>query len=72
MLVAVPPGVRTRIAPVVAPRGTRATIWVGETTANGADTRWKVTAVAPRKWAPFIVTRVPTVPPPGVTELKVG
>src|SRR5205807_203639 len=61
-LVAVPPGVVTRIGPLVAPLGTCARIEVAESTTNPALTVLKVTAVAPLKLVPLIVTVVPTGP----------
>lgn len=57
-LVPVPTGVRTAIRPVVAPSGTVVVICPAETTVNGADTPLKVTAEAPVKLAPLMVTRV--------------
>lgn len=44
--------------PVVAPTGTLVVICPAETTVNGADTPLKVTAEAPVKLAPLMVTRV--------------
>lgn len=71
-LVAVPAGVVTAMAPVVAPAGTAATISVAEFTKNEAGTPLKVTPVAPVKFVPVIVTGVPTGPLPGVKLVIVG
>src|SRR3989442_1705909 len=71
-LVAVPAEVVTRIGPVVAPLGTLAVIWVFEFTVKVAVVPLKVTAVAPVKLVPLIVTVVPTGPLVGVKELIVG
>jgi len=59
-LVAVPTGVVTLIGPVVAPVGTVASIEVAEVTVEFALTPLKVTAVAPVKFVPLIVTLVMT------------
>ncbi len=59
-LVAVPTGVVTLIGPVVAPVGTVASIEVAEVTVKFALTPLKVTAVAPVKFVPLIVTLVMT------------
>src|SRR5437660_699786 len=64
--VAVPPDVVTRIGPVVAPEGTVAVIWVNELSAKPAFVPLKVTAVAPAKADPEIVTLVPGGPEVGV------
>src|SRR5918996_505023 len=72
LLVAVPLGVVTRIAPVVAPAGTSARIEVAESTRKVALTVLKVTAVAPAKLVPVIVTTVPTGPLAGVKLVMVG
>ena len=71
-LVAVPPGVLTWIGPLVAPLGTVAVIWVLVFTVKLAAVPLKVTAVAPVKLVPLIVTEVPTGPLLGVNELIVG
>src|SRR2546425_11220678 len=71
-LVAVPPGVVTLIDPVVAPLGTLVVIWVSVTPLKAAAVPLKVTAVAPLKWLPLIVTVVPTGPLVGLKELIVG
>jgi len=60
VLVAVPPGVVTRSGPVVAPVGTVAWIAVAEVTAKIELTPLNVTAVAPVKFVPLIVTLVMT------------
>ena len=59
-LVAVPTGVVTLIGPEVAPVGTVASIEVAEVTVKLALTPLKVTAVAPVKIVPLIVTLVMT------------
>jgi hypothetical protein len=75
-LVAVPPGVVTRIFPSVAPEGTVAVILVEEFTVNDADTLLNVTEVvvkpAPLKFDPLMVTDVPMGPEVGENELMVG
>lgn len=71
-LVAVPPGVVTVISPDAAPLGTAAVIDVPETTVNDALVPAKLTAVAPVKAAPEIVTFVPTGPLAGVNDEMVG
>ena len=71
-LVAVPPGVVTRIRPVVAPAGTSARIEVAESTMKPALTALKVTAVTPTKPVPLIVTIVPTGPLAGVKPVMLG
>jgi hypothetical protein len=72
VLVAEPAGVVTLIGPVVAVEGTVAVIWVAEFTTNVAATLLNVTAVAPVKFVPVIVTDVPTAPNVGVNEVIVG
>jgi hypothetical protein len=64
-----PPGVVTEIGPDVAPLGTVAVIWVGETTAKEALVPAKVTPEAPENPLPEIVTVVPTVPLGGEKEV---
>jgi len=71
-LVAVPPGVVTLSGPVVAPAGTVAWIAVAEVTVKLELTPLNVTAVAPVKFVPLIVTLVPTSPLVGVTLVIVG
>ena len=75
-LVAVPLGVVTRIAPVVAPEGTVAVIWVAEFTVKLAEVLLKVTELVvnpvPLKFVPVIVTEVPTGPEDGVKLVIVG
>jgi hypothetical protein len=71
-LVAVPWGVVTLIDPVVAPEGTVAVIDVLEMTLKLALTPLNLTAVAPLKFVPVIVTLVPTAPIVGVKEEIVG
>src|SRR5947208_3509548 len=73
LLVAVPPGVVTLIVPVVAPLGTVAEIEVDEVTEKlTALVPLNVTAVAPVKLVPVIVTLVPTGPLVGVKLVIVG
>jgi hypothetical protein len=72
VLVAVPPGVVTRIGPIVAPAGTSARIELAESTMKPALTVLKVTAVAPLRFVPLIVTMVPTGPLVGVKLVMVG
>ena len=73
MLVAVPPGVVTLSGPVVAPLGTFARIAVSEVTVNlAALTPLNLTAVAPVKFVPLIVTLLPTGPLVGVNVVIVG
>src|SRR4029453_6849555 len=72
VLVAVPPGVVTAIGPVVGPEGTVAVICVLEFTANVADVPLNLTADAPVKPVPKIVTDVPTVPLVGLNDASVG
>jgi hypothetical protein len=75
-LVAVPPGVVTRIFPSVAPDGTVAVILVEEFTVNEAETLLNVTAEVvkplPLKLVPLMVTEVPTGPEDGEKEPIVG
>lgn len=72
VLVAVLSGVVTLIAPVVAPVGTVVVMAVSETTLNVALAPLKLTLVAPVKFAPVIVTLVPTVPLIGKKLVIVG
>src|SRR2546421_17373 len=72
-LVAVPPDVVTRSGPVVAPVGTVARMVVAELTVKlVALTPLNVTAVAPVKFVPVIVTVLPTGPLVGVKLVIVG
>jgi len=71
-LVAVPPGVVTAINPVAAPEGTVALSEEAETTVNAALVPPNVTLVVPVKFAPVIVTFVPTGPLVGVNDEMVG
>src|SRR5437667_2724707 len=71
-LVAVPPGVVTLSGPLVAPLGTVAAIEVDEFSEKLALAPLNVTAVAPVKVVPLIVTLVPTGPPVGVKLVIVG
>jgi hypothetical protein len=71
--VAMPPGVVTRIRPVVAPAGTVAVTWVALLTVKLlAATLLKLTVVAPVKLVPVIVTTVPTGPVAGLKLVMVG
>ena len=72
VLVAVPPGVVTLSGPVVAPAGTVAWIAVAEVTVNVAAVPLNVTAVAPVKFVPLIVTLAPAGPLVGVKLVIVG
>src|SRR5438132_5993721 len=71
-LVAVPPGVVTPRGPVVAAAGSVAWIAVAEVTVKLALTPLKVTAVAPVKFVPLIVTPAPEEPLVGVKLVIVG
>ncbi len=71
-LVAVPPGAVTLSGPVVAPVGTVAWIDVAVVTVNVAEVPLNVTAVAPVKFVPLIVTLVPTSPLVGEKVVIVG
>src|SRR5918995_578289 len=71
-VVAVPPGVVTRIGPVVAVAGTVAVICVSELKTNVADTPLKVTEVAPVNPVPVMTTVVPTGPLVGLNDVIVG
>jgi len=72
LLVPVPDAVVTLILPVVAPDGTDVAIWVAEVTVKVALVPLKVTAVAPVKFEPVIVTDVPAAPLVGVNEVIEG
>jgi hypothetical protein len=61
-LVAIPPGAVTAIGPVVAPTGTVAVIFVDELTTKVAAVPLKLTAVAPVKLLPLMVTELPIWP----------
>src|SRR5437667_1370112 len=71
-LVAGPPGVVTLSGPLVAPLGTVAAIEVEEFTVKLALVPLNVTAVAPVKVVPLIVTLVPTGPLVGAKLVIVG
>jgi hypothetical protein len=71
-LVAVPPGVVTAIGPVVARAGTVAVILVSETTMKVARVPLNLTAEAPVKPVPMMVTDVPAVPLVGLNDVMVG
>ena len=71
LLVAVPPGVVTVIAPV-APLPTVALMVVEVTVNEAAAVPPNFTAVAPVKLLPVMVTTAPTGPLPGVNEVMVG
>src|SRR5439155_16925776 len=68
-LVTVPSGVVTLSGPVVAPFGTVAWITIGAVTVKPALTPLNVTAVAPVKSVPVIVTLYPSGPYGGVKFL---
>lgn len=70
-LVAKPPGVVTVIGPEVAPAGTVAMIFM-PLNLNDALVPLNVTEVAPLRFAPLIVTDVPTLPLAGVKPVIVG
>lgn len=72
LLVAVPSGLTTWIAPVSAAAGTTAVICVLDTTVKLALTPANRTAVVPVKPVPLIVTVVPGGPDVGLNELIVG
>lgn len=72
MLVAVPPGVVTVILPVADPAGAVARIEVADTTVNVAATPLNVTAVAPVKFEPEMVTVAPTTADVGVKPVIFG
>ena len=65
-----PPGVVTVIGPLVAPLGTVAVTCVSETTVNVAAVPLNVTAVAPVRPEPPIVTLVPACPLVGVPSQR--
>lgn len=70
---AVPWGVLTEMAPVVAPLGTVVVICVPEpSTLNEAVVPLNFTFCAPRKFEPLIVTPVPTGPLPGLKLEMLG
>jgi hypothetical protein len=71
-LVAVPAGVTTSMMPEVAVAGTVAVIFVAESTVWVAVTPLNLTAVAPQKFVPLIVTDVPVGPLVGVNDVIVG
>jgi len=73
-LVAVPPGVVTRILPSVAPDGTVEVILVEEFAVNEAETLLNVTLLTLTKFDPLIVTDVPPLSSAvvGLTEVTVG
>lgn len=72
LLVAVPRGVVTWIAPVSALFGTVAVMRIGDTTVKLALTPPKRTVVVPWKSVPLIVTVVPSGPEVGENEVMVG
>src|SRR6185436_14686155 len=71
-LVAVPFGVVTRIFPVVARAGTVARICVLDCTLKPAEVPLNSTRVVPVKFAPVIVTLVPTGPLVGENDVIDG
>ena len=72
LLAPVPPGPVTAIGPVIAPAGTVAVIWISKITLKMAATPPKVTAVAPLKFAPEMVTLAPASPLVGKKEVTCG
>ena len=72
VLVAVPPLVVTLSLPVFALLGTVALIFVAEATLKAAFRPANLTAVAPLKFLPVIVTFVPTLPLAGEKLLIAG
>lgn len=71
-LLVVPEAVVTAITPVVADAGTVAVIVVEFTTVNVEVTPLNVTAVAPVKLLPLMVTDVPTPPAVGLKPVMLG
>jgi hypothetical protein len=70
---AVPPGVMTLTAPVVAPAGTVTVICVALFTVNAvADTPLNFTAEAPVKFVPVMTIELPTSPLVGLRLVSVG
>lgn len=68
-----PAGVVTETVPVVVPVATTALIWVELITVNEeAAVPLKLTAVAPVRFVPLIVTVVPTPPEDGLIVVMVG
>ena len=67
-LTAVPPGVAMEIGPLVAVAGTLAVICVSDSTVYEAGTSLNVTAEAPVKADPVIVTMVPIGPDAGTND----
>jgi hypothetical protein len=72
VLVAVPLSVATEIGPVVAPVGTFVETCVSDRTVNPAVTPLNETADVPERFAPEIVTAVPTGPETGSNEVIDG
>jgi hypothetical protein len=68
----VPMGVETLTAPVMAPTGTVAVIWVALFTVKAAAVPWKVTAEALVKLVPMMTTELPTIPLVGLRLVIVG
>lgn len=71
-LVADPPGVVTTMKPTFAAFGTTALMLVGESNVKPAFDPANVTALAPSKPVPLIVTAVPAGPAPGEKSAIVG
>jgi hypothetical protein len=71
-LFAVPPAVVTVMAPVLAPAGTVAVIWVLDTMVNVAAVPRNFTAVAPVRPVPVMVTVAPTGALVGVKPVMVA
>src|SRR5262245_31489016 len=72
VLAAVPDTVVMAMGPVVAPAGTVALVWVAESAVKVALVPLKLTAVAPMKFVPVIVTIVPGPPLAGEKLVRVG
>ena len=70
--VPVPDGVLTEIVPVVAPEGTVAVICVELLTVKEVPVPLNLSAVAPVKFVPVILTLVPTAPLVGEKDVIVG
>jgi hypothetical protein len=62
----------TEIGPLVAPAGTVVVTWASESTVKLAAVPLKLTDVVPVKFAPVMVTAVPTGPLNGETAVMIG
>src|SRR5205807_6617112 len=72
VLVAVPAAVVTEITEAVAPLGTVVLICVADRRVKLAARLPNLTLLAPLRYVPVIVTRLPVIPDVGVNELIVG